>query len=392
VNQDVQAPPECLSAYEVLIMKILVVEDEAPVAQAIELLLTSHHYAVDRAADGLEGLAMATAYHYDLMLLDVGLPGMDGVSLCQQLRTRGIQSPILLLTGLDVQAHAKAVALNAGADDYVTKPFDVEELLARIQTLLRRGDLQALPILRWGSVSLDPIGLQVSYGATLLHLTPKEYRLLEILLRHAPNIVSVRAILEQGWSALETPGDETVRTHMKELRKKLKAAGAPEDLIKTMHRQGYRLNPLYGEVTTSAQGEAAATLQMAELKAVNEELRHTLQEQRSQWQALFDHALEAIFIADDEGHYLDANPAACQLLGMARDDLLQCSIADFADPDINVAEVWRQSLKQGQMSGELRLYCPNGQIKDTEFNAISHFVPGRHLSILREITGRKRVE
>ncbi|MCM1981937.1 response regulator [Lyngbya confervoides] len=257
-------------------MRILVVEDEAPVAQAIEALLVSCHYSVDVAADGLAGLEMAEAYRYDLMLLDIGLPRMDGVRLCQQLRTSGIQSPILLLTGQEAEAKAKATALNAGADDYLTKPFDAEELLARIQSLLRRGALQAFPVLRWGSLSLDPSRLQVSYGATLLQLTPKEYSLLEVLLRHAPNILNARTIVEQGWSALEAPGNETVRTHLKKLRKKLKAAGAPEDFIKTLHRQGYRLNPLYGDKAFSPPEQSAATLQMAELKAVNEELRQTL--------------------------------------------------------------------------------------------------------------------
>ncbi|MFQ4136119.1 PAS domain S-box protein [Nodosilinea sp. PGN35] len=262
-------------------MKVLVVEDEATVAQAIEALLVSHRYAVDIATDGLEGLEMAEAYSYDLMLLDIGLPGIDGMSLCQRLRSRGMQTPVLLLTGQDVEAHAKAVALNAGADDYVTKPFDAEELLARLQTLLRRGDLKALPVLQWGALSLDPSRLQVSYGNALLNLTPKEYTLLEVLLRHAPNILSAFAILEQGWNALENPSDEAIRTHVKEVRKKLKAAGAPEDFIKTVHRQGYRLNPLYGEAAFAGHEETTSTLQLAELKAVNEELRLTLEQLRT---------------------------------------------------------------------------------------------------------------
>ena len=259
-------------------MKILIVEDDATVAQAIEALLASHHYAVDRAVDGQAGWEMVDAYSYDLLLLDIGLPQIDGVSLCRQLRTEGVQTPILLLTGQETEGSAKAIALNAGADDYVTKPFDADELLARIQSLLRRGDLRAPPTLRWGALSLDPSRLQVSYRDTLLYLTPKEYSLLEVLLRHAPKILSARTILEQGWSALEAPGEETVRVHLKGLRKKLKAAGAPKDFIKTVHRQGYRLNPLYGETTFSGQEEPATPMQMAELKAVNEELRHTLEQ------------------------------------------------------------------------------------------------------------------
>ncbi|MEB3212332.1 MAG: PAS domain S-box protein [Leptolyngbyaceae bacterium] len=430
-------------------MKILVVEDEAILVQALQALLTDHHYSVDIASDGLEGLAMSEAYTYDLILLDIGLPKLDGVSLCQQLRSKGIQTPILLLTGQVAEANAKADALNAGADDYVTKPFDVEELLARIQSLLRRGGLKAPPILKWGNLTLDPSHLQVNYGEALLYLTPKEYGLLEVLVRHAPSILNAAAILDKGWSALESPGEETVRTHLKDLRKKLKAAGAPEDFIKTVHRQGYRLNPVYGEAAFTAQeGDSTAMLRMAELKAVNEQLRKTLeqlqatqaelqqknqvleqvqqtltaerqqlqiardelsrrveartealsaanaarQHQHLQRQALFDHALEAILIADDDGRYIDANPAACELLGMPHADVLQHSVADFADPAMDAAEVWRQFLEQGRMSGEFRLYLPDGQVKDAEFNAIAHFIPGQHLSVMRDIRDRKQLE
>lgn len=316
------------------IMKVLVVEDNATVAQAIEALLVSHHYAVDIAIDGLEGLEMAEVYSYDLMLLDIGLPGMDGVSLCQQLRSRGLQTPILLLTGQDVEAHAKAVALNAGADDYVTKPFDTEELLARLQTLLRRGSLKALPVLQWGALSLDPSRLQVSYGKTLLNLTPKEYVLLEVLLRHAPNILTARAILEQGWNALENPGDEAIRTHIKEIRKKLKAAGAPEDFIKTAHRQGYRLNPLYGEAAFTAPNEAAGTLQMAELKAVNEELRKTL-EQFQTTQADLRQSNQDLQAARDE---LEARVAARTATLSQREAFLS-SIYEGANQSIFVVAV-----------------------------------------------------
>ncbi len=133
-------------------MKILVVEDDATVAQAIEALLVSHHYAVDRVVDGQAGWEMVDAYSYDLLLLDIGLPQIDGVSLCRQLRAEGVQTPILLLTGQETEGSAKAIALHAGADDYVTKPFDADELLARIQSLLRRGDLRSPPTLQWGAL------------------------------------------------------------------------------------------------------------------------------------------------------------------------------------------------------------------------------------------------
>ena len=227
-------------------MKILVVEDEQTLAQSLRHLLTHSHYAVDIAADGETGLAMAEAFSYDLMILDVLLPKLDGISLCQQLRQDGCQTPILLLTGQDGGGHQKAIALNAGADDYVVKPFNAEELVARIQALLRRGAVNLQPILRWGNLSLNPSSFQVSYNSHLLTMTPKEYAILELLLRNSQKVFSAQAILEHVWQSVEAPGEEAVRVHIKEVRKKMGAVGAPKDLIKTVYRVGYRLNPDYG--------------------------------------------------------------------------------------------------------------------------------------------------
>ncbi|MBE9079907.1 response regulator transcription factor [Romeria aff. gracilis LEGE 07310] len=148
-------------------MKILVVEDDFTVAQTLQHLLSSYHYAVDTAADGEAGLQLAEVYEYDLALLDVVLPRLDGIGLCQQLRTKGFQFPILLLTGQG-GSRQKAIALNAGADDYVVKPFDPEELMARVQALLRRGGPQTKPLLQWGKLAIDPSSRRVTYGDQLL--------------------------------------------------------------------------------------------------------------------------------------------------------------------------------------------------------------------------------
>lgn len=260
-------------------MKILVVEDDPVIAQTLQLLFSSYAYAVDIAADGEAGLRMAEAYDYDLILLDLLLPRLDGVSLCQQLRAKGFQNPILLLTGQG-GSQQKAIALNAGADDYVVKPFDAEELIARIQALLRRGGQTSQPILTWGQLAVDPSSRNVAYSAHLLSLTPKEYAILELFLRHPHRVHSARAILDHVWTSLESPGEEAVRVHIKELRQKLTAAGAAKDFIKTKHRSGYQLNPLYSSLLAPKATDQVTAPQLAELNAVNEELRLANEELR----------------------------------------------------------------------------------------------------------------
>lgn len=225
-------------------MKLLVVEDDHAVASTLRHLFASCHYAVDIATDGEAGLMMATSFNYDLILLDIMLPGIDGISLCTRLRETRSQTPILLLTGRS-GSQEKAKALNAGADDYVVKPFAAEELLARVQALLRRGGPKTQPILTWSRLSIDPTSREVVYGGLSLSTTPKEYAILELFLRNPKKVFGAREILDQAWNSLESPGEESVRGHIKELRRKLKEAGAPDDLIKTRYRAGYQLNPDY---------------------------------------------------------------------------------------------------------------------------------------------------
>lgn len=239
-------------------MKILIVEDDIAVAQILEFLFSDYCYAVDIAADGEQGLQLADSFDYDLILLDIVLPRLDGITVCQQLRTRGFEAPILLLTGR-AGGRQKAIALNAGADDYVVKPFDAEELMARVQALLRRGGPRVNPILTWGQLAINPSRRQVTYGANLLSLTPKEYAILELYLRNPQRVFSAATILNQVWSSADSPGEETVRSHIKEVRKKLKTAGAPKDLVETIYGVGYRLNPVYGEAPGETAPEPAAS-------------------------------------------------------------------------------------------------------------------------------------
>lgn len=224
-------------------MKILVVEDDQPTAATLITLLTHCSYAVETATDGESAADMVAAFEYDLLLLDVMIPKLDGISLCRQLRNQGYTMPILLLTGND-NSHDKAVGLDAGADDYVVKPFDLEELEARIRALLRRGQLPTTPILEWADIQLDPSSTQVTYRDQILSLTPKEYALLELLMRNSRRVFSCGMLLEHLWTYQDMPGEEAVRTHIKGLRHKLRDAAAPPDLIETVYGIGYRLKPL----------------------------------------------------------------------------------------------------------------------------------------------------
>lgn len=224
-------------------MKILVVEDDEAVANVLSLLLSSHNYVVEVAVDGQIAWELIEVYDYDLILLDVLLPKLDGISLCQRLRSHGYQMPILLLTGQD-NSQNKAIGLDAGADDYIVKPFEQQELLARIRALLRRASFNPAPVLEWGSLQLNPATDEVTYAENLLSLTPKEYALLELFLRNTRRVFSYGAIQDHLWAYEDIPSEDAVRTHIKTLRQKLRKAGAPADSIETVYGIGYRLKPL----------------------------------------------------------------------------------------------------------------------------------------------------
>jgi diguanylate cyclase (GGDEF)-like protein len=227
-------------------MKILLVEDDTLIAQPLAIALTEQHYVVDCAKDGQAGWELLESFDYDLILLDVQLPKLDGITLCRRLRSQGKQTPILLLTALEATTH-KVVGLDAGADDYLTKPFEFPELLARIRALLRRGSSALPPILTWGNLHLDPSSCAVTCDQEVLHLTPKEYGLLELFLRNPNRIFSCSALIDHQWALEDPPTDETVRSHLKGLRQKLKTAGMSEDPIETVYGIGYRLKSVSPE-------------------------------------------------------------------------------------------------------------------------------------------------
>lgn len=221
-------------------MKILLVEDDNRIADALAEALTDHNYTVDIADNGQLGWEFVEAFPYDLIVLDIMLPKIDGISLCKQLRQTSYSMPILMLTAKDTSSD-KVIGLDVGADDYVVKPFDLQELMARIRALLRRGNTMIPPVLEWENLRLNPNNCEVTYKGKLLHLTPKEYRLLELFLRNSYKTFNRSQILEHLWSFEEPPGEETVKVHIRSLRQKLKIVGASADFIETVYGLGYRL-------------------------------------------------------------------------------------------------------------------------------------------------------
>ncbi|HEY9651727.1 MAG TPA: response regulator transcription factor [Coleofasciculaceae cyanobacterium] len=221
-------------------MRILIVEDDTSLAEALAEALIDQRYTVDIVTDGETAWEQVRATSYDLILLDVMLPKLNGVYLCQRLRSQNYSTPILMVTARDTSID-KVMGLDAGADDYVIKPVDLPELLARIRALLRRGSSTSSPILKCGDLHLDPSTHEVYYKDKLLRLTPKEYSLLELLLRNGRRILSRSIIIEHLWSFDNPPEEDTVKAHIKSLRQKLRAASAPNDLVETVHGLGYRL-------------------------------------------------------------------------------------------------------------------------------------------------------
>lgn len=221
-------------------MRILLVDDDEQLMEALASKLVEQRYAVDIATTGEMSWEFMLLFDFDVIVLDWMLPDIDGVKLCQQIRAFGYTMPIMLLTARDRQ-NDKVLALDSGADDYVVKPFDFDELTARIRALLRREISISSPILEWGNLKLDPKTHEVHHKQQLLPLTPKEYGMIELFMRHPQQVFSPGAVINNLWAGEDPPGEEAVRTHIKGLRQKLKAVGMAKDTIKTVYGVGYRL-------------------------------------------------------------------------------------------------------------------------------------------------------
>ncbi len=221
-------------------MHILVVEDEEKLARLIQRVLQQENHVVELASDGEEGLDLALAGEFDLIILDVMLPRRSGVSVCQELRRRGIKTPILMLTARDAVSD-KVAGLDAGADDYLTKPFAFEELLARIRALSRRPPSFAPhDRLEVGDLVLDLATREVRRGDRIVELTAKEFALLEFLMRHPNQVLSRDRIIENVWGYDSDAPPNVVDIYIHFLRRKIDQ-GFPKQMIRSVRGVGYKL-------------------------------------------------------------------------------------------------------------------------------------------------------
>jgi len=221
-------------------VRILLVEDDDRIASPLCEDLRNQNYVIDWAEDGLSGLHHSQTVDYDLILLDLMLPKLDGVSLCRKLRSTGYSGFVLMLTAKDTTTD-KVLGLDAGADDYLIKPFELEELAARIRALARRPVQMQTPLLKSGQLSLCPTTHAVNYGQTSLNLTPKEFLLLEHLMGHPGQVFTRTMLLDKLWELDRDSGEATIRTHLTNLRRKIKLAGCGTALIETVYGVGYKL-------------------------------------------------------------------------------------------------------------------------------------------------------
>jgi heavy metal response regulator len=220
-------------------MRILLVEDEAKVSRFIVRGLAAESFAVDAAADGPSGLELATTYNYDLIVLDLMLPGISGTEVLRKIRIRDHRVPILMLTAKDAVSD-KVEHLEAGADDYLTKPFAFAEFMARVKALLRRGSVERPSVLRVADLEVDRLSQQARRGGRRIELTAKEYSLLEYLMANAGRVLSRTMIIEHVWDQSFDGATNIVDVYVRHLRNKVDD-GHEQKLIRTVRGVGYMI-------------------------------------------------------------------------------------------------------------------------------------------------------
>lgn len=225
-------------------MRVLVVEDDRRLGELLAKGLREHAYAVDLVTDGEAALVEAAVNEYDAMVLDVGLPGRSGYEIAAELRRRGSRTPILMLTARDAVPD-RITGLDAGADDYLTKPFDFAELLARLRALLRRPPVVLPDEIAVGDLVIDARTQRARRGDHSIELTAKEFSLLELLGRRAGSVVSRTAIVNHVWDENHDPGSNVIEVYINRLRRKVELPGHPP-LIHTRRGAGYLLGPVTG--------------------------------------------------------------------------------------------------------------------------------------------------
>jgi DNA-binding response OmpR family regulator len=220
-------------------MRILITEDEKDLADALARGLRQQGYAADIASDGEEAMMMTEVNNYDLIILDLNLPKIDGVEVCRRIRAAGSPVGILMLTARS-SLDDRVNGLDQGADDYLVKPFHFPELLARVRAILRREGETRDPILRIGDLVLDPNAVKGYFRGSEIVFTTKEFAILEYLMRNAGRVISQEELLEHVWNEDANMFTQTVKVHIKNIRRKLNTAGAG-DLISTIKGRGYLL-------------------------------------------------------------------------------------------------------------------------------------------------------
>ena len=218
-------------------MKILVIEDDPSISTLLSDGLSEEMFLVEVAGDAERGEFLAATNHYDAIILDLLLPGCDGMSVCRALRSSGNNTPILMLTARDTVAD-KILGLNCGADDYLTKPFVFEELVARIHALLRRGPVTKIPLLECGHISLDTVGHTVTVGGNPIELSAREYQLLEYLMRNTGRVMTRQQIADQVWGSEYDPLSNVIDVYINYLRNKIDT-DRRHKLIHTVRGLGY---------------------------------------------------------------------------------------------------------------------------------------------------------
>jgi DNA-binding response OmpR family regulator len=222
-------------------MRILIIEDDRKAASLLAAGLEEERFVVDVAHSGDAGDEMASVNDYDVIILDWVLPDREGIVVCRDLRERGILTPILMLTARDSLGD-RVTGLNTGADDYLTKPFGFSELLARIHALLRRSDSTRSVVLRVADLTLDPLSHRVTRAGLPIGLTPKEYVILEVLMRHAGEVVSRAMLAERVWDVEPEGLSNLLDVHVSHLRKKIDTERRPP-LLHTVRGGGYMVAP-----------------------------------------------------------------------------------------------------------------------------------------------------